>query len=196
MHRVKSISISSHWTNVYAAISIIWYFNPSSHNKAIRRQWMGPSLIQVMDCCLFVARLLAKPMSHFLSIPPLGNELGWHLNQNVQVFFLENMFEIAVCKTVAILLRPRVCERGCKMVCKSAWMFTPHKISFVNLYLLIWHMTDSLHCIDSIVSYETISLIKQCMLWTIKNLPFGAFERFLIVTTIVSQIRPKLLYVQ
>ena len=64
------------------------------------RQWIRPSLVQIMAC-------LAP--SHYLNqcwlstILTLGNIFQWNLNQNTAIFFQENAFENVVCEMAAIL---------------------------------------------------------------------------------------------
>ena len=76
------------------------------------------------------------------------NKLWW---QNTHVFFLENMFEIDVCKMAAILFRPQVARGEIKLL-----QINPNFYASQNLFrkLLPSHLTydcDILHCIDSIV---------------------------------------------
>ena len=139
--------------------------------------------MQVMDCSLFVAHATC------LSIR-LGNKLWW---ENTQVFFLDNLFELAVCKMAAILFRPRVCEKGGKWL-QIKSNFHASQYSFVNCYLLIWHMTLKL-CTASIVSLSTKKKVSSCQGPT-RICKYGTFEIFLNHTKIVSQLTPKLWYVK
>ena len=144
----------------------IQYFNLSCHSKTIWRQWMGSSLMQVMDCCLFVANATC------LSIR-LRNKLWW---ENTQVFFLENLFEIAVCKMAAKLFRPRVCEKGGKMVANQIEFSRLTKLLCKLLPSHLTYDSEIVHCIDSIAFYEKESFImsgtnKNLQIWNFRNIP-------------------------
>ena len=109
------------WADFYWYLLSISFLNSSSPSAAYIHQRMGSTLVQIMACCL----LGAKPLSKWMLVVvnwTLGNKLQWNLNQNLNFFIHQNVFENVVCKMGAFLARGRwVNISGC-------WNWPPRKV--------------------------------------------------------------------
>ena len=65
--RLVAWSTTSHYLNQCGCI-----LNSSPPNAAYMREWIDPTLVQIMACRLFGAKPLSKPNARLLSIGPLG----------------------------------------------------------------------------------------------------------------------------
>ena len=63
------------------------------------------ALIQVMACCLFVAKPSPEPIYWLINNWTLGKKPKWNSNQNTKIFIHENTFENVVCEMAVILSR-------------------------------------------------------------------------------------------
>ena len=80
-----------------------WIFNRSG--DVFMGRWAGLSLVQVMACRLFGA--ITSANADLLWIRPLIINFNNIQMKFRRVFFHENVFEIAICKTSAILSGPQ-----------------------------------------------------------------------------------------
>ena len=81
-----------------------WHLNSSSPpSAAYMRQWIELALVQIMDCCLFGAKPLSKPMLCYIVNLMLRIKLEWNFNQNPKIFIHGNASENIVYEKAAIL---------------------------------------------------------------------------------------------
>ena len=104
--------------NLIYLTPLIVILNSLRPSDTYMRRQPRTSLFQIMACLLFGAKPLSEPMLEYWT---LWNKLQWNLNQNLNIFIDENVFENDVCEIAAILSRPQ-CVKCYTQYSATCWI--------------------------------------------------------------------------